>query len=72
MVSQIWVTTWKGWNELWRRLAFPRVRLLFASNGIFAMTGVVLCASENIVIGNNVAVGANSQGGKRVDVRTCV
>ncbi len=27
-------TPWKIWNELWRWLVFPRVRLLFAINGI--------------------------------------
>jgi carbonic anhydrase/acetyltransferase-like protein (isoleucine patch superfamily) len=27
-------TSWKIWNEVWRRLAWPRVRLAFALNGI--------------------------------------
>ncbi len=27
-------TPWKAWNELWRWLAYPTVRLLFALNGI--------------------------------------
>lgn len=27
-------TPWKAWNEVWRWLAYPRVRLLFAMNGI--------------------------------------
>jgi acetyltransferase-like isoleucine patch superfamily enzyme len=112
---------WKVWNEIWRWLAYPRVRLLFAMNGIawgrrwrihgvpivqkhrhslmkfgpglalrssvrsnplapnhpvvlatwqqgahleiganFAMTGGTICAAERIIIGNNVAVGANT------------
>lgn len=32
--SQVWDTPWKVWNRLWRWLAYPRVRLLFAMNGI--------------------------------------
>lgn len=27
-------TPWKVWNEIWRRLAWPRVRLMFALNRI--------------------------------------
>lgn len=27
-------TPWKAWNQWWRWLAYPRVRLLFARNGI--------------------------------------
>jgi len=27
-------TPWKAWNEVWRWLAYPRVRLLFAMNAI--------------------------------------
>ena len=114
-------TPWKIWNELWRWLAYPRVRLIFAWSGIswgeswrfygvpiiqkhrrsrmsfgpglqlrssvrsnpggayhpvilatwqekacleaganFAMSGGTLCATESIVIGNNVVVGINS------------
>lgn len=34
MVSQARDTPWKVRNELWRWLAYPRVRLLFAMNGI--------------------------------------
>jgi acetyltransferase-like isoleucine patch superfamily enzyme len=30
----MWDTPWKAWNELWRWLAYPWVRLLFATNGI--------------------------------------
>ena len=109
------------WNELWRWLTYPKVRLLFAMNGIpwgrgwrfygvpiiqkhrrsrmtfgpglklrsstrsnplgpnhpvilatwqtgavleigadFGMTGGAICASERVVINNNVAVGANT------------
>jgi acetyltransferase-like isoleucine patch superfamily enzyme len=119
--SQAQDTPWKAWNELRRWLVYPRVRLLFALNGIawgrgwrfhgmpiiqkhrrswmsfgpglglrsfarsnplapnhpvvlctwqaesrlevgsnFAMTGVVLCAAEQITIGDNVIVGANT------------
>ena len=114
-------TPWKIWNEMWRWLAYPVVRLVFARSGIawgedwrfygvpiiqkhrrsrmgfgsglqlrssarsnplgpyrpvmlttwqeascleigsnFAMTGGTLCAARSIVIGNNVAVGANT------------
>jgi acetyltransferase-like isoleucine patch superfamily enzyme len=121
MISQARDAPWKVWNELWRWLAYPRVRLLFAMNDIpwdsswrihgvpiiqkhrqslmrfgpglglrssvrsnplapnhpvvlatwqegahleigsnFAMTGGTICAVERIVIGNNVAVGANT------------
>jgi acetyltransferase-like isoleucine patch superfamily enzyme len=34
MVSQVRDTPWKIWNEIWRWIAYPRVRLLFALNGI--------------------------------------
>ena len=34
MITQIWDAPWKTWNEIWRWLAYPRVRLLFAMNGI--------------------------------------
>jgi acetyltransferase-like isoleucine patch superfamily enzyme len=34
MNSQVRDTPWKIWNELWRWIAHPRVRLLFAMNGI--------------------------------------
>lgn len=34
MGNQVWDTPWKVWNQLWRWLAYPRVRLLFAMNGI--------------------------------------
>jgi len=27
-------TPWKAWNEVWRVLAYPRIRLLFAMSGI--------------------------------------
>lgn len=121
MIRQAREAPWKVWNELWRWLAYPRVRLLFAMNGIpwgrgwrihgvpiiqkhrrsrmsfgpglglrssvrsnplapshpvvlttwhegahleiganFAMTGGTICAAERIIIGNNVAVGANT------------
>jgi hypothetical protein len=30
----MWDAPWKAWNELWRWLAYPKVRLLFAMNGI--------------------------------------
>jgi acetyltransferase-like isoleucine patch superfamily enzyme len=114
-------TPWKLSNHLWRLLAYPRIRLLFASRQIpwgrgwrifgvpiiqkhrrsrmsfgpglqlrsslrsnplgpnhpvilctwqagaqlqvgadFAMTGGALCAAERIVIGNGVAIGANT------------
>ena len=119
--SAPFVTPWKPYNELWRWLAYPRVRLLFAVNGIswgarwriygapiiqkhrgslmefgaalslrsstrsnplaphhpvilstlrsgavlrvgarFAMTGGSICAAQEIQIGNDVAVGANT------------
>jgi hypothetical protein len=32
--SQVWNTPWKVWNEFWRWLAYPRVRLRFAISGI--------------------------------------
>lgn len=32
--AQAWDAPWKAWNELWRWLAYPRVRLLFALSGI--------------------------------------
>jgi acetyltransferase-like isoleucine patch superfamily enzyme len=32
--SRMWDTPWKVRNELWRWLAYPRIRLLFAVNGI--------------------------------------
>jgi hypothetical protein len=32
-------TPWKGWNELWRWLAYPRIRLLFGLNGILWQAG---------------------------------
>jgi acetyltransferase-like isoleucine patch superfamily enzyme len=32
--KQAFGAPWKIWNQLWRWLAYPRVRLLFASNGI--------------------------------------
>lgn len=121
MNNQAWHTPWKIWNELWRWLAYPQVRLLFAVNRIswghgwhfygvpiiqkhrhsrmtfgsglqlrsslrsnplgpnhpvilttwwpgavlevganFGMTGGVICAAKAVIIGNNVAVGANS------------
>jgi acetyltransferase-like isoleucine patch superfamily enzyme len=114
-------TPWKIWNEAWRWWAYPRVRLLFAINGIpwgrgwrfygvpvvqkhrrsqmhfgpglqlrssihsnplgpnhpvimatwragavleigdnFAITGGTLCVAEQILIGSNVTVGANT------------
>ena len=114
-------TPWKIWNELWRWLTYPTVRLIFAYSGIpwgegwrcygipiiqkhrrsrmsfgsglqlrssvrsnplglshpvvlatwnaesiievgthFAMAGGTLCASERIIIGNHVVVGANT------------
>lgn len=34
MGDQVWDTPWKVWNGLWRWLAYPWVRLLFATNGI--------------------------------------
>jgi len=34
MANQAWDTPWKVWNELWRWIAYPRMRLLFAMNGI--------------------------------------
>lgn len=34
MGNQVWDTPWKVWNQLWRWLAYPRVRLLFALNGV--------------------------------------
>lgn len=116
-----WNTPWKIWNELWRWIAYPRVRLLLAVSGIpwqaswrfygvpiiqrhrrsrmtfgpglqlrssvrsnplgsshpvilatwqagsrleiganFAMTGGTVAAAECIIIGDNVAVGANT------------
>jgi acetyltransferase-like isoleucine patch superfamily enzyme len=119
--NQAFDTRWKVSNELRRWLVYPRVRLLFAINGIpwsrgwrvhgvpiiqkhrhsqisfgpglglrssvrsnplapnhpvvlatwqegsclevganFGMTGGTLCAAERIIIGNNVAVGANT------------
>jgi len=30
----VWDTPWKAWNELWRLLAYPQIRLLFYLNGI--------------------------------------
>jgi acetyltransferase-like isoleucine patch superfamily enzyme len=121
VIKQARDAPWKVWNELWRWLAYPRIRLLFAMNGIpwdrgwrihgvpiiqkhrrsrmsfgpglglrssvrsnplapnhpvvlttwqegahleiganFAMTGGTICAAERIMIGNNVAVGANT------------
>jgi acetyltransferase-like isoleucine patch superfamily enzyme len=121
MNKRIFDTPWKIWNELWRWLAYPQVRLLFAFNGIpwernwrfygvpiiqkhrhsritfgpglrlrsslrsnplgpnhpvilttwqpgavlavganFGMTGGAICAAKAVIIGNNVAVGANS------------
>ena len=121
MDSQAWNTPWKVGNEFRRWLVYPRVRLLFAMNGIrwdrgwrfhgvpiiqkhrrswmsfgpglglrssprsnpmapnhpvvlttwkeaarveiganFRMTGGGICAAERIIIGNNVAVGANT------------
>jgi len=120
-VKRIQETPWKLWNELERWWIYPRVRLLFALNGIpwgrrwrfhgvpiiqkhrnshmrfgdgfclrssvrsnplgpnhpgilctwlagavlevganFSMTGGTLCAAQKIVIGNDVAVGANT------------
>jgi len=119
--SAPFATPWKPYNELWRWLAYPRVRLIFAVNGIpwgarwriygapivqkhrgsliefgpglslrsstrsnpmapyhpvilstlrsgavlrvgarFAMTGGSICAAQEIWIGNDVAVGANT------------
>ena len=113
-------TPWKIWNEIWRFIAYPRVRLSFAWNQIpwgdgwrfygvpiiqrhrqsamrfgsglqlrsstrsnplapnrpvilatweagallsvgnnFAMTGGSICAAQELIIGDNVAVGAN-------------
>lgn len=121
MTPSGWDTPWKISNQIWRFLAYPRIRLLFARNRIdwgqgwrfygtpviqkhrrssmsfgpglqlrsslrsnplgpnhpvilctwqagarlqvganFAMTGGALCAAERIVIGDNVAVGANT------------
>jgi acetyltransferase-like isoleucine patch superfamily enzyme len=121
MDQQAFDTPWKISNELWRWIAYPRVRLLFAVNGIpwgsgwrihgvpiiqkhrhshmsfgpglglrssvrsnplgsnhpvvmatwqagavlkiganFAMTGGTICAAEEIIIKNNVTVGANT------------
>ena len=34
IVNQVRDSPWKAWNELWRWLVYPRVRLLFAMNGI--------------------------------------
>ena len=120
-LNTLLATRWKVTNELWRWLAYPGVRLLFAVNGItwgrgwrfhgvpivqkhgnsqmrfgpglglrssgrsnplspnhpvvlatwqegahleiganFAMTGGTVCAAERVIIGNNVAVGANT------------
>jgi acetyltransferase-like isoleucine patch superfamily enzyme len=120
-LSRVFDAPWKIWNELWRWIAYPRVRLLFAMNGIawgngwrihgvpiiqkhrrsqmsfgpglglrssvrsnplgpnhpvvlstwqagatlqiganFAMTGGTICAAEEIIIKNNVIVGANT------------
>jgi hypothetical protein len=33
-LSRVFDAPWKIWNELWRWIAYPRVRLLFAMNGI--------------------------------------
>jgi acetyltransferase-like isoleucine patch superfamily enzyme len=34
MINQAWNTPWKGWNEVWRWMVYPKVRLLFACNRI--------------------------------------
>ena len=121
LMQQYLDTPWKVWNQVWRWLVYPQIRLIFAVNGIawrkswrlhgvpiiqkhrrstmqfgnslrlrssvrsnplgpnhpvilctwqagavmeigddFAMTGGTICVAERIVIGNRVAVGANS------------
>jgi acetyltransferase-like isoleucine patch superfamily enzyme len=34
MIQQALDTPWKIWLEIWRKLAYPKVRLIFAVNGI--------------------------------------
>jgi acetyltransferase-like isoleucine patch superfamily enzyme len=34
MEEEAWATPWKVWNQLWRWLVYPRLRLFFAINGI--------------------------------------
>ena len=34
LLAGIWDTPWKISNEVWRWLAYPRVRLVFAANGL--------------------------------------
>lgn len=121
VVMSMWDTPWKVWNQLWRWLVYPQVRLIFVLNGIswgrdwrffgvpiiqkhrrshmsfgpglslrsslnsnplspnhpvvlttwlegaclkvganFAMTGGTICCAENITIGDDVSLGANS------------
>jgi acetyltransferase-like isoleucine patch superfamily enzyme len=33
-MARVFQTSWKFWNQLWRWLAYPSVRLVFALNGI--------------------------------------
>lgn len=34
LLERVFQTPWKAWNQGWRWLAYPRVRLVFALNGI--------------------------------------